>query len=64
MDPLPRGGAFPISSFSLDPCVWDHRDELPASPENLILTGVWSFTLIGRPTGFEVNDGALLPPEQ
>jgi hypothetical protein len=55
---------FPLNSFSLDPCVCDRKDELPAKPDNLILTGVWSFTHTGGPTDLEVTEVELIPPNQ
>ena len=55
---------FQLSDFTLDPCVRDRKDELPARPDNLILTGVWSFTASGGPTGLEVAQVELIPPDQ
>ncbi len=52
---------FPLDQFGLDPCVWDRKDELPDKPDNLVLTGVWSFTYTGGPTGLEVTEVELVP---
>ena len=52
-----------LSDFTLDPCVRDREDELPASPAGLVLNGVWAFTHTGSPSGLEVTEIELLPPE-
>ena len=54
---------FPLESFVLDPCVRDRKDELPGSPDDLVLTGVWAFTHTASPTGLEVSEVELLPPD-
>ncbi|MFK7768069.1 MAG: FecR domain-containing protein [Mariniblastus sp.] len=53
---------YPLETFALAPCVRDRKDELPGSPEDLVLTGVWSFTYTGAPSGLEVTEVELLPP--
>ena len=55
---------FPLQGFVLDPCVRDRKDELPDKPDDLVLTGVWSFTHTGGPTGLEVTEVELIPPER
>ncbi len=55
---------FPLESFALDPCVRDRKDELPNSPDDLVLTGVWAFTHTGAPSGLEVTEVELMPPDQ
>jgi ferric-dicitrate binding protein FerR (iron transport regulator) len=52
---------FRLKDFVLDPCVYDRRDELPERPDDLVLTGVWSFTATGGPTGLEVTEVELIP---
>ncbi len=54
--------AFRLEEFDLDPCVWDRKDELPSRPDQLVLTGVWSFTHTGGPTGLEVTEVELIAP--
>ncbi len=53
---------FPLNRFTLDPCVRDRKDELSNKPDDLVLTGVWSFTHTGGPTGLEVTEVELIPP--
>jgi hypothetical protein len=53
---------FQLSDFTLDPCVRDRKDELPARPDGLILEAVWSFTNTGGPSGLEVTKVELIPP--
>ena len=55
---------FPLKGFVLDPCVRDRKDELPDKPDDLVLTGVWSFTHTGGPTGLEIAEVELIPPER
>jgi len=55
---------FRLSDFALDPCVRDRKDELPDRPDDLILTGVWSFTATGGPTGLAVTEVELIPPAE
>ena len=59
----PHGAGKLLSDFTLDPCVRDREDELPASPAGLVLNGVWAFTHTGSPSGLEVTEIELLPPE-
>ncbi|MEK6236313.1 MAG: FecR family protein [Planctomycetales bacterium] len=53
---------YPLGDFALDPCVRDRKDEFPARPDGLIVTGVWCFTHAGFPTGLEVTEVELTPP--
>ncbi len=55
---------FRLDEFRLDPCVWNRKDELPSKPDNLVVTCVWSFTHTGGPTGLEVTEVELIPPDQ
>jgi hypothetical protein len=55
---------FQLSDFALDPCVRDRKDELAARPDDLILNGIWSFTYTGGPSGLEIMEVELIPPEQ
>ena len=52
-----------LTDFVLDPCVRDRQDELPSRPDNLIVTNAWSFTHTGGPTGLELVEVELIPPE-
>lgn len=54
---------YQLNDFSLDPCVRDRKDELPARPDGLILNRVWAFTHTGRPVGLEVTEVELIPPD-
>ena len=54
---------FHLSQFGLDPCVWDRKDELPSKPDGLVLTCAWTFTYPGGPSGLEVTEIELIPPE-
>ena len=51
-----------LGKFSIDPAVYDRRDEMAAKPDGLILTGVWAFTYTGGPTGLEIHEIELVPP--
>ena len=53
-----------ISDFSLDPCVRDRKEELATTPHDLVLNGVWLFTHTGSPSGLEVSEVELIPPER
>lgn len=50
-----------LEDFTLDPCVRDKKDELPAVPDGLILDAVWAFTNTGGPSGLEVTEVELVP---
>ncbi len=52
---------FRLEEFVLDPCVRDRKDELPAQPDDLFLTGLWSFTHSGGPHGLEITQVELIP---
>ena len=51
-----------LDQFSIDPAVYDRKDELAARPDGLILTGIWAFTHAGGPTGLEILEIELIPP--
>ncbi len=53
-----------IGDFTLDPCVRDRKEELAAKPDDLVLNGVWAFTHTGGPSGLEVSEVELIPPER
>ena len=52
-----------LGQFTIDPIVRDRQDELAASPEGLILGGVWMFTSSQEPSGLEIAEVELIPPE-
>ena len=52
-----------IRDFTLDPCVRDREEELAVRPDDLVLNGVWAFTHTGSPSGLEVSEVELIPPE-
>ncbi len=52
-----------LSDFSLDPCVQERKEEMAKRPDGLVLNEVWCFTHTGEPSGLEVIDVELLPPE-
>lgn len=52
-----------LSDFTLDPCVLDRKDELAQQPDGLVLDELWCFTHTDGPSGLEVTDVELLPPE-
>ena len=49
--------------FSVDPSVYDRKDELASKPDGLILSNVWAFTHTGSPSGLEINEFELIPPD-
>jgi ferric-dicitrate binding protein FerR (iron transport regulator) len=53
-----------LQHFTIDPAVQDRKDELAAGPDSLILDGVWAFTYIGGPSGLEITEVELLPPDE
>ena len=53
---------FDLDKFSIDPAVYDRKDELAAKPDGLSLSAAWAFTHIGRPSGLEVLEIELIPP--
>jgi hypothetical protein len=55
---------YQIGDFTLDPCVRDRKGELAAKPDDLVLNGVWAFTHAGGPSGLEVSEVELIPPER
>ena len=52
-----------MSQFTIDPVVLDRHVDGAASPEGLVLDGVWAFTHTKRPSGLEIVDVELVPPE-
>lgn len=52
-----------LGQFTIDPIVRDRQDELAASPEGLILGGVWTFTSGRESAGLEIAEVELIPPE-
>lgn len=54
---------FRIRDFTLDPCVRDREQDLAVRPDDLVLGSVWVFTHTGSPSGLEVSEVELLPPE-
>ena len=52
-----------LGQFTIDPIVRDRQNELAASPEGLILSGVWTFTSGREPSGLEIAEVELIPPE-
>jgi len=56
--------AYRVGDFTLDPCVRDRKQELAAKPDDLVLNGVWAFTHTGSPSGLEVSEVELIPPER
>ena len=55
---------YQIGDFTLDPCVRDREEELAVRPDDLVLNGVWAFTRTGGPSGLEVSEVELIPPER
>ena len=52
-----------LSDFTLDPSVRDRKEELAVSPDDLVLNCVWAFTHTASPSGLEVSEVELIPPE-
>ena len=52
-----------LGQFTIDPIVRDRQNELAARPEGLILSGVWTFTSGREPSGLEIDEVELIPPE-
>lgn len=52
---------YELTNFSVDPAVWDKRNELEPRPDGLVLTGVWAFTHTKSPAGLELTQVELLP---
>ncbi len=53
-----------LDDFTLDPCVRDREDELAGKPDGLVLNAIWAFTHTGGPSGLEITEVELIPPEQ
>jgi hypothetical protein len=54
---------YEVAAFSVDPAVWDKRHKLASRPDHMVLDGVWAFTHSGSPSGLEIIEVQLLPPE-
>lgn len=54
---------YELANFTVDPAVWDKRDELAPHPDGLVLTGVWAFTHTQSPAGLELTAVELQPFE-
>jgi ferric-dicitrate binding protein FerR (iron transport regulator) len=54
---------YDLRDFTVDPAVIERKDELSSKPDGLILNGVWAFTHTGRPSGLEVTEVELIPPD-
>jgi hypothetical protein len=55
---------YDLRQFTIDPAVYDRRDELAASPDGLVLDGVWAFTHKDGPSGLEIIEVELVPPDE
>ena len=55
---------YSLQHFTADPAVRDRQDELAAKPDGLILDGVWAFTHTGGPSGLEITEVEMTPPDQ
>ena len=55
---------YELTNFTVDPAVWDKRDELAPRPDGLVLTGVWAFTHTESSAGLELTEVELLPRER
>ena len=53
---------YELTQFAVDPAVWDKRHKLAARPDNMVLDGVWAFTHSDPPSGLEIIEVQLLPP--
>lgn len=54
---------YSLQNFTVDPAVRDRQDELAAKPDGLILDGAWAFTHTGGPSGLEIIEVEVIPPE-
>jgi len=52
-----------LNQFTTDPVVLNASMENAPSPEGLVLDGVWAFTHTNSPSGLEIFDVELLPPD-
>lgn len=55
---------YELTNFTVDPAVWDKRDELAPHPDGLVLTGAWAFTHTESSVGLELTEVELLPRER
>ncbi len=60
-----RSGVFEqvyeLDNFTLDPAVYEKREQLAAAPNQLVLDGVWAFTYPGSPSGLVLTEVELVP---
>ncbi|MEM8735160.1 MAG: FecR family protein, partial [Planctomycetota bacterium] len=49
-----------LDDFGLDPTLDAYRDKLPASPEGLLVTSAWCFTIGEKPSGLAVSQFDLV----
>ena len=54
---------YSLQNFTIDPVVRDQKSELATKPDNLILDGVWAFTSTGGPSGLEIIEVEVIPPQ-
>lgn len=54
---------YELKNFTVDPAVWEKRNELAAHPAGLVLDGVWAFTFAQPSSGLELTECELIPPE-
>ncbi len=54
---------YSLQNFTIDPVVRDQKSELATRPDNLILDGVWAFTNTGGPSGLEIIEVEVIPPQ-
>lgn len=50
-----------FADFGIDPTMVAYQHKLPASPEGLIVRGIWCFTAGKTPTGLAVSQVELIP---
>lgn len=55
---------YSLQDFTVDPAVRDRQDELAAKPDGFIFDGAWAFTHTGGPSGLEITEIEVLPPDQ
>ncbi len=55
---------YELDNFTLDPAVYEKREQLAAAPNELVLDGVWAFTYPGSPSGLALTEVELVPEIQ
>ncbi len=55
---------YSLSQFIIDPVVLERQVENASSPDGLVLDGVWAFTHTMSPSGLEIFEVELLPPDK